>query len=276
MERRPLGNTGMSCGVIGLGTWQTFDVSLGSHVDMNVRQSIVQTSVEHGVDLFDSSPMYGRAEAVLGRTLKSYRDRVLVATKVWAPAVSQGRQQIEQALHYFGGAVDIYQIHNLVSWQEYLPLLQSLRESGAIRAVGITHYAHSAFPALLEIMEREVIGTIQIPYNALDRAAERHLLPLAAEKNVGVIVMSPLGSGRLARSTPSPVDLLPLQDFGVETWAQALLKWIVSDPRVTVTIPATSKEARARENAAAGCPPFFGAEERERVSWMAQRLSASV
>ena len=274
MERRPLGKTGLVCGVIGLGTWQTFDVPLSSTADMDVRQAVVRNSVEAGVDLFDSSPMYGRAEAVLGRTLRGYRERVLVATKVWAPAVSQGRQQIEGALRYFGGCVDIYQIHNLVSWQEYLPLLRSLQSEGSIRATGITHYAHSAFPLLIDIMEREEIGTIQIPYSAIDTEAEKRILPLAARRDIGVIVMSPLGSGQLTRSSPPRDELKPFEAFGVETWAQALLKWIVSDARVTVTIPATSKPERARENALAGNPPFFGPEERARVSWLARRLVA--
>lgn len=274
MDRRTLGSTGLECGVIGLGTWRTFDISLSSHAEMDARQAVVRSSLDAGVDLFDSSPMYGRAEAVLGRTLQGYRERVLVATKVWAPAVSQGRQQIEEALRHFGGLVDVYQIHNLVSWQEYLPILRSLQAEGSIRATGITHYAHSAFPALIDIMETEEIGTIQIPYNAVDHEAERRILPLAHERNIGVIVMSPLGTGHLTRSSPPQDELKAFEQFGVITWAQALLKWVVSDPRVTVTIPATSKPERATENASAGNPPLFGPSERERVTWLARRLAA--
>jgi aryl-alcohol dehydrogenase-like predicted oxidoreductase len=272
MERRPLGKTGLVCGVIGLGTWRTFDVPLSSHAEMEMRQAIVDTAIEADVDLFDSSPMYGKAEAVLGRTLQGKRDRVLVATKVWAPSVSQGRQQIDQALRYFDGSVDLYQVHNLVSWREYLPLLSELQAENSIRAVGVTHYAHSAFPALAAIMESEEIGTVQVPYSAVDREVERRILPLAEEREIGVIVMSPLGTGRLTREAPPADELKPFQGFGVTTWAQVLLKWVVSDTRVTVTIPATSKVERARENALAGNPPFFGPEERERVSWLARRL----
>lgn len=274
MERRSLGKTGLSCGVIGLGTWRTFDVSLSSHADMDIREAVVRTCIDAGVDLFDSSPMYGRAEAVLGRTLQGNRDRVLVATKVWAPAVSQGRRQIEEALRHFDGLVDLYQVHNLVSWQEYLPILRTLQAEGSVRAVGITHYAHSAFPAFLDIMEREELGTIQIPYNATDSEAARRILPLAQEKDIGVIVMSPLGSGQLTRATPPPGELKSFEEFRVTTWAQALLKWVVSDQRVAITIPATSKPERARENARAGEPPFFGPEQRERVTWLARRLVA--
>jgi aryl-alcohol dehydrogenase-like predicted oxidoreductase len=272
MERRPLGKTGLHCGVIGMGTWQTFDVSLSSHSEMQTRRAIVESAISAGMNLFDSSPMYGRSEAVLGRALRGMRERVLVATKVWAPSTSQGRQQIEGALRHYDGYVDVYQVHNLVSWQEYLPLLRDLQAAGSVGAIGITHYAHAAFPALLDIMETEEIGTVQIPYSAVDREVERRILPLAEERQIGVIVMSPLGSGRLTRAAPHEDELRPFHEFGVTTWAQALLKWVVSDPRVSVTIPATSRVDRARENALAGSPPFFGPDERERVSWLAGRL----
>lgn len=275
MERRTLGRTGLVSGVIGLGTWQTFDVSLTSHADMAVRQEIVRTAIEAGMNLFDSSPMYGRAEAVLGRTLEGRRSDVLVATKVWAPSLSQGRQQIAQALRHYEGYVDLYQVHNLVSWREYLPLLRELQAAGSVRATGVTHYAHSAFPALIEIMESEDIGCVQIPYNAVDGVAERDLLPLAAARNIGVIVMSPLGTGRLTHAAPPGHELEWLRNFGITTWAQALLKWVVSDERVAVTIPATSRPERARENALAGALPLFGPAERERVTWLAQRLVAT-
>ena len=272
MEKRPLGKTGIECGVIGLGTWRTFDVSLSSPDDMAVRRSIVETALGAGVDLFDSSPMYGRAEAVLGRALEGRRDDALVATKVWAASVTQGRHQIEAALRYFEGRVDVYQVHNLVSWQQYLPILRDLRDAGTIGAIGITHYAHSSIPTMVDIMETEEIGTVQIPYSALDLQVERQILPLAVERGIGVIVMSPLGTGRLTLSAPPADELSWLEAFGITTWAQALLKWVVSDPRVSVTIPATSKVARARENALAGSAPFFGPEERERVSWLARGL----
>jgi aryl-alcohol dehydrogenase-like predicted oxidoreductase len=139
---------------------------------------------------------------------------------------------------------------------------------------GITHYAHAAFPALIDTMESEEIGTIQIPYSSVDSEADRRILPPAHEQGIGVIVMSPLGSGHLTRSGPPLNELTPFERFGVTTWAQALLKWIVSDERVTVAIPATSKPERAKENALAGNPPFFGPDERERVTWLAHRLGA--
>jgi len=147
-----------------------------------------------------------------------------------------------------------------------LGLLQRLRSEGRVRVIGATHYQHSAFPELLSLMRAGEIAQIQIPYNARDRQAEREILPAAADLGIGVIVMRPLGEGTLARKTASRELLAPLAPFGVETWAQALLKFILSDPRVSCAIPATSRPERMRENARAGEPPWFGAEEREYVA----------
>jgi aryl-alcohol dehydrogenase-like predicted oxidoreductase len=133
-------------------------------------------------------------------------------------------------------------------------------------AIGATHYQPSGFNELAEVMRTGRIAAIQIPYNPLEREVERSILPLAAELDLGVVVMRPFGGGALMRHPPPPTALEPLRDFGVTTWAQALLKWILSDERCHVAIPATSRPQRVRENAAAGDPPWFGREEREYVS----------
>ncbi|MGH2449483.1 MAG: aldo/keto reductase, partial [Chloroflexota bacterium] len=273
MDYRKFGSTDLAPGIIGLGTWRTFDVPLDDKAAIDVRRQVVDEAIEAGSNFFDSSPMYGAAEQVLAGTLEGRRDTTLVATKVWAQDFARGRDQIDTALRWFGGFVDVYQIHNLVNWRQYLPLLQDLQSQGNVRSIGITHYQKSAFGEMARIMETEQIQSVQLPYNALDTEAEQNLLPLTAELNLGVIVMSPLGTGDLVRGAPPDRELEPLAAYGIETWAQALLKWVVSDGRVTVTIPATSKPERARENAAAGNPPFFGEEQRERVSWLARRAS---
>jgi len=162
--------------------------------------------------------------------------------------------------------VDVYQVHNLVRTRHRLQLLRRLRGEGKVRVIGATHYQHAEFPELLALMRAGEIDQIQIPYNARDRQAERELLPAAAELGIGVIVMRPLGEGTLARKQATRDLLAPLAPFGVETWAQALLKFILSDPRVSCVIPATSRPERMRENARAGEPPWFGAEEREYVA----------
>jgi aryl-alcohol dehydrogenase-like predicted oxidoreductase len=274
MERRSLGKTDIDVRVIGMGTWGTFDVPLQATRELGRRTAIVREALSLGVNFFDSSPMYGSAEAVLGKTLGGKRESAVVATKVWSHSVPEGLQQIQRGLEYFGGYVDVYQVHNLVEWQRYLPILRSLQAKGTVKAVGITHYVQSAFGEMERIMEHENIQTIQIPYNAANGEASERILSLAVELNIGVIVLSPLGSGDLVRRAPDPGELKPLAEFGVETWAQALLKWVVSDERVSVAIPATSRPGRMTENARAGTPPFFGPEERQRVAWLARRTAS--
>jgi len=268
MEFRILGQTGLNMPVIGMGTWQTFDVR-GAAAEHNARL-IVDAAIQARATFFDSSPMYGEAERVLGKALAGRRDDVFVATKVWAQTAAQGQAQIEAALRFFGGRVDLYQLHNLLAWQTHLPILEGLRDEGRIRAIGATHYSASAFEELKRVMKTGRITTIQIPYNPLERDVEREILPLAADLNLGVIVMRPLGGGSLMRQTPSTAELAPLKPFGVTTWAQALLKWGLSDPRCHVVIPATSHVSRMIENAAI-TSTWFGPDERKLVERLAMR-----
>jgi aryl-alcohol dehydrogenase-like predicted oxidoreductase len=267
MEERALGQTGLRVPVVGMGTWQTFDVRGAEAV--RARQAVVDAAFAAGATFFDSSPMYGAAEQVLGQALAGRRDRALVATKVWAATLAEGRAQVTAALGYFGGAVDLYQVHNLLAWREQLGLLEELRAAGQVRAIGATHYSAAAFGTLAEVMRTGRIAAIQIPYNPLERTVERAILPLAADLGLGVVVMRPFAEGALLRRPPPAAALAPLHPFGVTTWAQALLKWIVSDPRCQVAIPATSSPARMRENAAAGTPPWFGLDERALVARLA-------
>jgi aryl-alcohol dehydrogenase-like predicted oxidoreductase len=264
MEIRALGESGIHVPVVGMGTWRTFDVR-GTAAEKNARQVVI-SAFDSGARLFDSSPMYGEAERVLGLSLEGRRNEALVATKVWAQSSAEGQRQIECALAFFGGRVDIYQIHNLVSWREHLRVLESLRAREIVGAIGATHYSASAFGELRRVMETGRVSVIQIPYNPL----EREILPLAAESGIGVIVMRPFAEGGLMRRKPSETDLAPLHPFGVTTWAQVLIKWILSDQRCHVTIPATSRPERMVENAGAGSPPWFNAEEREYVARLAR------
>jgi aryl-alcohol dehydrogenase-like predicted oxidoreductase len=269
MERRKLGRAAMEVPAVGVGTWQTFDVT-GPREEQRVERQVTE-ALEAGADLFDSSPMYGNAERVLGHTLEGRRDRALIATKVWARSVVEGRRQIERALGFFGGRMELYQVHNLVAWREHLPVLEGLRDEGKVTLIGATHYSPSAFGELEEVMSSHRIDAIQIPYNPVERDVERRILPLAGDLGLGVVVMRPFAEGSLMRFRPTREDLSPLKPFGVTTWAQALLKWILSDPRCHVAIPATSTPGRIPENAAAGNPPWFGREERDLVARLAGR-----
>jgi aryl-alcohol dehydrogenase-like predicted oxidoreductase len=269
LERRDLGTSGVEVPAIGLGTWQVLDVR---GPEEESRHEVVRAALEEDANLFDSSPMYGEAERVLGDALRKFgRDRAIVATKVWTSNDREAERQIERSLGYFGGRVELYQVHNLVVVERRLNTLRRLKQEGRVRAVGATHYSRAAFGDLASVMRSGRVEFVQVPYNAAETAAAEELLPLAQELGLGVISMVPLGSGRLVRRAPSQRDLEPLREFGVETWAQALLKFVLSDRRVSSAIPATSSPERMRENARAGEPPWFGEEERRYVAELARR-----
>ncbi len=230
--------------VVGLGTWQTFDVGPDGE---GAAREVVDAVWQGGTRFFDSSPMYGRAEAVLGRALGERRREAVVATKIWTSSMAEGRRQFDAQLEFFAGRVDLEQIHNLVAWREHLDWLEDERAGGRIGFLGATHYAARAFDELEQVMRTGRIDTIQVPYNPMEREAERRILPLAAELDLGVIAMRPLGGGSLVRR------------FG----AAELLKWTLSDERVHVAIPATSSPAHARINTEAGEPPWLARDKRQ-------------
>jgi diketogulonate reductase-like aldo/keto reductase len=256
MEERRLGP------VVGLGTWNTFDS------DAALAGRIVDRALASGTRVFDSSPMYRGSERSLAAALEGRRDEATVATKIWSSSVAEGHEQYRRQREWFG-RVEIEQIHNLANWRGQLEWLEEERAAGRVDKLGVTHYASSAFGELAEALRTGRFDVVQLPYNPHERDVEDELLPLAAELGVAVIVMRPLGEGALVRRSPAPADLEPLRDFGVETWAQVLLKWVLSDERIDVAIPATSRPERAVENAAAGVPPWFGPEERALVERLA-------
>jgi diketogulonate reductase-like aldo/keto reductase len=256
MEARRLGP------VIGLGTWNTFGGD-----DATARE-VVDGALRAGTRLFDSSPMYHGAERSLGAALDGRREGTTVATKIWTSSAEEAREQYARQVEWFG-RVEIEQVHNLVAWREHLTWLETERDAGRVEKLGVTHYAASSFSELATALRTRRFDVVQLPYNPHERAVERELLPLAAELGVAVIVMRPLGEGALVRRAPSERELEPLREFGIETWAQALLKWVLSDERVDCAIPATSRPERTAENAAAGSPPWFGPGERALVEQLA-------
>ena len=264
MERRILGRTGAEVPVVGLGTWATLDLA---DADQPIGDAVVEAAFDGGTTVVDSSPMYGAAERVLGRALAGRRERAFVATKIWTRSLAEGRAQLEAQLGFYGGRVDLEQVHNLVAWREHLDWLEGERDAGRVGFLGATHYAASAFDELARVMRSGRIEAIQIPLNPREREVEREILPLAEELGIGVIVMRPLGGEGALLPGPETSELAPL---GVDTWAQALLKWALSDPRVTVVIPATRSPGHAEQNIAAGSPPWFGPDERRLVESLAE------
>jgi len=253
----------MSVPVVGMGTWKTFDVQ---GAQKNARKKLVREALDLDVRLFDSSPMYGPAEEVLAEALKGQRDEAIVATKVWAGSRAEGLRQIENALALYEGEVEIYQVHNLRLAGELLPELQKRKARDEVRAIGVTHYNHAAFGELEDVMTKTSIDMVQIPYNLLDREVEKKILPLCGELGLGVLIMEPLGTGALAKKSPAPEQIEPFFDHGITTWPQVCLKWILSDPRVTSVIPATTSPQHLRENALAGDGPWFDEKEREAIA----------
>jgi aryl-alcohol dehydrogenase-like predicted oxidoreductase len=244
--------------VVGLGTWSVFDLPPDR---LAIADAVVDAMLGAGARLFDSSPMYGRAERVLSAALGDRRDEAIIATKIWTPSVAEGRAQFAEHLELYGGRVEVEQVHNLVAWREHLDWLQEEQAAGRVTALGATHYQPAAFGELATVMRSGRIQMIQVPYNPGEREVEAEILPLAAELGLGVLAMRPLGSGGLGRG-PDPADL---EALGVASWAEAVLVWALSDPRITAVIPATADPDHARANARAGEHPGFDAEQRRRV-----------
>jgi aryl-alcohol dehydrogenase-like predicted oxidoreductase len=245
--------------VIGLGTWQVFDVPPNEIVGP---RRVVDAVLAQGGRFFDSSPMYGRSEAVLGATLDERRQRAIVATKIWTASASDGREQLRRQLEWLHGRIELEQVHNLLAWKDHLDWLERERDAGTVGFLGATHYSPHAFPELATVMRSGRIDAIQVPYNPDERDVEAEILPLADELNLGVVVMRPLGgSGALGRG-PGPAALAEL---GVTSWAEAVLKWALSDTRVHVLIPATSNPDHVAANARAGEPPYFTADQRRHI-----------
>jgi diketogulonate reductase-like aldo/keto reductase len=257
MEERALGP------VVGLGTWNTF----GS--DSELAKVVIGAALDAGCRLVDSSPMYGGAEASLGAALEGRRDRVTLATKIWAASVEEGRAQFDDQVRWFG-RVEIEQAHNLVSWAAHVSWLEEERDAGRIGRIGVTHWQASAFPELARALRTRRFSVLQVPYNPLEQESARELLSLARELGVAVIAMRPLGDKSRLPDPPPQAELAPLRELGVETWPQALLKWALSDERIDAVIPATRNPDHARENAAAGEPPWLGRDERRLVERLAR------
>ena len=254
VEQRRIPSTGELLPVIGLGTWQTFDVDASERARAPLAD-VLRGLFAAGGSVIDSSPMYGRAEQVTGDLLAQLGDspRPFLATKVWTRGKAQGIAEMERSLARLRTpVVDLMQVHNLLDWQTHLPTLRAWKAAGKIRYLGITHYAHSAFDDLERLMRTERVDFVQLPYSLADREAEKRLLPAARDLGVAVLVMRPMAEGALfarvrGRELPSWAA-----DFDCTSWASFFLKFVLAQPAVTAPIPATSRPEHAAQNLAAG------------------------
>ncbi|HET8672050.1 MAG TPA: aldo/keto reductase [Thermoleophilaceae bacterium] len=259
MQTRAFGLAGPDLPVIGMGSWQTLDLPPG---EQPLADDVVGSALDAGTTVFDSSPMYGRSEERLGEALSARRADAFLATKTWSRTQDAAEARYAEQLRFFGGRIDLMQIHNLVDWEERLAWLERERAGGRIGLIGATHYSPGAFAELERVMRSGRIQAIQIPYNPLKREVEKRILPLAEELGLGVLVMRPFDGGELAGIDPGERALAQL---GVDSFSEALLRWALADPRVHVLIPATSRPERARSNAAAGSGSGLDPERRTLV-----------
>ena len=258
MLKRIIPSSGETLPVVGLGTWIQFDVG-NSAAERQPLTEVLTQMVAHGGHVIDSSPMYGRSEAVVGELTCQLpvADTFFYATKVWTQGRESGVRQIDSSFQKLQRPViDLLQIHNLVDWQTHLPTLRQLQEEGRIRYIGITHYHRSAHAHLEQVLLREPIDFVQFNYSIRERHAEQSLLGVAQERGVAVLVNEPFETGTLftlvkGKSLPSWAA-----DYGINNWSQFFLKYIISHPAVTCVIPGTSSPKNVVDNMLAGKGPL--------------------
>ncbi len=265
---RPIPTSGERLPVVGLGTWKTFDVGDSPNERAPLKE-VLRRFLQLGGKVIDSSPMYGRAEAVIGDLTNELhlRESLFLATKVWTTGRQAGIDSMERSLARLqANRLDLMQVHNLVDLETHLATLRAWKEEGRIRYLGITHYVDSAFSEVEKILRREKLDFLQINYSIIDRETDKKLLPLASDRGVAVLINRPFASGDLfARLRARP---LPdwVAEFDCKSWAQFLLKWILGNASVTCAIPATGNVRHLEDNMAGGTGRLPDEKMRQRMA----------
>jgi diketogulonate reductase-like aldo/keto reductase len=240
--------------VIGMGTWNTFDV--GTNADERAPLlDVLKAFYEAGSRVIDSSPMYGQAERTTGDLVQQLgkRAQTFVATKVWTTGRDNGMAQIEQSMRLLKSPrLELLQIHNLLDWRAHLPTLRRLKDEGKLRYMGVTHYTVSAHKDLEQVLTRERLDFAQFNYSLATREAEQRLLPMCKEQGIAVLINRPFEEGALFTRVRGKKLPAYAREFDCTSWAQFFLKYIVSHPAVTCVIPATSRVTHMRDNLQAG------------------------
>ncbi len=267
LRTRPIPSTGESLPVVGLGTSGQFNY-VSSDQQRKELLRVLEAFYQAGGTLVDTAPLYGRAEEVLGGMLAKLGrvDQTFLATKVRAQSRSEGKQQIERSFRLLKtDTLDLLQVHSLVGWETQLPLIREYRDRDRVRYVGVTHHAGYASDDLADVIERESLDFVQCGYSIAMRDAEQRLLPVARDHNVAVIVNRPFADGDLFRRVKGVGLPAWCREFDCTSWAQFFLKFVLSHPAVTCTIPATSDPKHLMDNMRAGTGALPNADQRERM-----------
>lgn len=251
---RKIPSTGELLPVLGLGTWQTFDVGTGT-AGRAPLENVLREFVALGGKLIDSSPMYGRSEEVAGDLIVKLglRDKLFIATKVWTSGKAAGIAQMQDSMKKLRvRRLDLLQVHNLLDVETHLRTLAEWKRDGQIRYIGVTHYTPSAYDAVAKVIGTHQVDFLQINYSVGEREAEQRLLPLARERGIAVIINRPFAGGELFRRLRSTTLPLWAAEIDCSSWAQLMLKFVISHPSVTCAIPATSSVEHLRDNMGAG------------------------
>jgi diketogulonate reductase-like aldo/keto reductase len=265
MHARPIGRSGESLPVIGMGSSNTFDVGVAPD-ERAPLLDVLRELTAAGGSVVDTSPMYGRSEGVLGDLIEELglRPKLWIATKVWTKGREAGEQQIAASMRELKvQRLELLQIHNLLDWQAHVPTLRALREQGKLKYLGVTHYRADAHADLERVLSAEKFDFVQFNYSLAEREAERRLLPFCRDRGIAVLVNRPFADGAMfqrVRDKPLP----PIaRELGIASWGQYFLKWIVGHPAVTCVIPATSKPKHMLDNCRAGFGVIPDARQRE-------------
>jgi diketogulonate reductase-like aldo/keto reductase len=264
--RRPIPKSGELLPVVGLGTYQSFDVGDSERAPL---RNVLRELVQLGGSVVDSSPMYGKSEGVIGDLAAELgvRPKLFLATKVWTSGRDAGIRQMDQSFRRMRTErMDLMQVHNLLDWRTHLATLRGWKEQGKVRYVGVTHYTASAYDDLARVLRAEDLDFVQLNYSIVEREAERVMLPFAQERRVAVIVNRPFAQAGLfgrvrGKSLPPWAG-----EIGCASWAQFFLKFIVAHPAVTCAIPATSKVEHMVDNLQGGVGPLPDNAMRERMA----------
>jgi diketogulonate reductase-like aldo/keto reductase len=268
MLTRQIPGTGEAIPVIGMGTWQTFDVGSRPEVRKPLEDVLAEFSWSGG-KLIDSSPMYGNSEEVVGdlSAKLGLRPKLFIATKVWTQGKDAGVRQMQDSMRKLRAEkIDLMQVHNLVDVDTHLQTLTKWKQEGRVRYIGVTHHTSSAYAAVERIIAARKLDFLQINYSVSERQVERRLLPLAQERGLAVIANRPFAGGEaFSRLAGKPLPSFA-SEIDCSSWAQLMLKFVISHPAITCAIPATSKVEHLRDNMQGGIGRLPDAKLRARIA----------